>query len=109
MTDPIFLKTSDNNLGKKKMTLLKRNEPCSDKRGLNASRRCRIQPAWVAQCLTGGCEFDAWLRQTFFSAYFCLSCVLKHVRKVVDGFGKKVVLVLVCESQETRVSLTVTI
>ena len=43
----------------------------------------------------GGCEFDPQFRQTFFTAYFCLSSLQKHVRKVVCGFGKKVVLVLV--------------
>ena len=51
----------------------------------------------------GGWEFDTRLRQTFFLAYFCLSLLQKHVRKVVGGFGKKVVLVLVWESQETHV------
>ena len=35
------------------------------------------------------------LRRTFFPAYFRLSPLLKHVRKVVGGLGKKVVLVLV--------------
>ena len=40
-------------------------------------------------------EFDTWLRRTFFPAHFHLSPLLKHVRKVVGGFGKKVVLVLV--------------
>ena len=36
-----------------------------------------------------------WLRRNFFTAYFHLSPLLKHVRKVVSGFGKKFVLVLV--------------
>ena len=49
----------------------------------------------------GGCEFDTQLRQTFFPAYFCHS-PLKHVRKVVGTFGKKVVLVLVRECQENH-------
>ena len=35
------------------------------------------------------CEFDPWLRQSFFPAYFHLSPLLKHVRKVVGSFGKK--------------------
>ena len=35
-------------------------------------------------------------------AYFSLSPLQKHVRKVVGGFRKKVVLVLVWESQETH-------
>ena len=46
-------------------------------------------------------EFDPRLRQTFFPAYFRLSPLQKHVKKVVGGFGKKFVLVLVWESQET--------
>ena len=37
----------------------------------------------------GGCEFDPRLRWTFFPAYFHLSPLQKHVRKVVGGFGKK--------------------
>ena len=41
-----------------------------------------------------GCEFDPRLRRTFFPAYFRLSPLLKHVRKVVGGIGKRVVLVL---------------
>ena len=36
----------------------------------------------------GGGEFDPRLRRTFFPAYFCLSPLQKHVRKVVDDFGK---------------------
>ena len=41
----------------------------------------------------GGCEFETRLRRTFFPTYFRLSPLLKlkHVRKVVGGFGKKVV------------------
>ena len=50
----------------------------------------------------GGCEFGARLRPSFFPAYFRLS-PLKHVRKVVGRFRKKVVLLLVWESQETHV------
>ena len=56
----------------------------------------------ISDSRPGGCEFDNRLKQTFFVAYFRLS-PLKHVRKVVDGFGKKVVQVLVGESQETHV------
>ena len=51
----------------------------------------------------GDCEFDILLRQNFFPTYFLLSLLLKHVRKVVGGYGKKFVLVLVWESQETHV------
>ena len=36
-----------------------------------------------------GCEFDPRLTQLFFPAYFHLSPLQKHVRKVVGGFGKK--------------------
>ena len=36
------------------------------------------------------CEFDPRLRKTFFPAYFRLSPLPKHVRKVVGGFGKKI-------------------
>ena len=43
----------------------------------------------------GGCELDPRLRRTFFPAYFRLSPLQKHVRKVVGGFENKVVLVLV--------------
>ena len=50
----------------------------------------------VSDSSPGGCEFDPRLRRTFFPAYFRLSPLQKHVRKVVGGFGKKnVVLVLV--------------
>ena len=37
----------------------------------------------------GGCEFDPRLRQLFIPAYFRLSPLRKHVRKVVSGFGKR--------------------
>ena len=57
----------------------------------------------VSYSLPGGCEFETQLRRTFFPAYFRLLPLLKHVKKVVDGFGKKAVLVLVLESQETHV------
>ena len=33
--------------------------------------------------------FDPRLGRLFFPAYFCLSPLQKHVRKVVGGFGKK--------------------
>ena len=49
----------------------------------------------------GGCAFDNQLRRNFFPTYFRLLPLLKHVRKVDSGFGKKFVLVLVWESQET--------
>ena len=50
----------------------------------------------------GGCEFDTRLRQIFFPAYLRPS-PLKHARKVLGGFRKEVVFVLVSESQETHV------
>ena len=59
----------------------------------------------VSDSWPSGCEFETRLRRTFFPAYFYLSPLLKHVRKVVGGFGKKVVLVLVWESQETHLRL----
>ena len=37
----------------------------------------------------GGCEFHTWLRKIFFPAYFRFSPLLKHVEKVVGGFGRK--------------------
>ena len=43
----------------------------------------------VADSRPGGCEFDSPLRRLFFPAYFRLSPLQKHVRKVVGGFGKK--------------------
>ena len=39
--------------------------------------------------MTGWFEFDPRLRQLFFQAYFDLSPLQKHVRKVIGGFGKK--------------------
>ena len=50
----------------------------------------------------GGYEFDPWLRRLFFPAYFRLSPMQKHVRKVVVALERKVELVLVWESQETH-------
>ena len=52
------------------------------------------KPAWVGQwlaCRTHDltCEFDPRLRRLFFPAYFCLSPLQKHERKVVSGIGKK--------------------
>ena len=50
---------------------------------------------WLVNTDPSGCEFDTRLRQILFPAYFFLF-PLKHVRKVVGGFGKKpVVLALV--------------
>ena len=43
----------------------------------------------VSDSWPGGCEFDPRLRRLFFPAYFRLSPLQKHVRKVVGGFGKK--------------------
>ena len=42
-----------------------------------------------------GCEFETRFRRNFFPAYFRPSPLLQHVRKVVGGFGKKVMLVMV--------------
>ena len=38
----------------------------------------------------GGCEFKIRLRRNVFPAYFRLSPLLKHVRKVVDGLWKEI-------------------
>ena len=57
----------------------------------------------VSDSWPGSGEFDPQLMRSFFPAYFLLLPFQKHERKVVDGFGKKVVLVLVWESQETHV------
>ena len=49
-------------------------------------------PGWlsgVSDSGPGGCEFDPRLRRTFFPAYFRISPLQKHERKVVSGFGKK--------------------
>ena len=50
-------------------------------------------PGWLSGehvgLMTGGCEFDSRLRRTFFPAYFRLSPLQKHVRKVVCGFEQK--------------------
>ena len=43
----------------------------------------------VSDSWPGGCEFETRLRRTFFRAHFLFSPLLKHVRKVVGGFGKK--------------------
>ena len=43
----------------------------------------------VSDWWPGSWEFDPRLRRLFFSAYFHLSPLQKHVRKVVGGFGKK--------------------
>ena len=37
----------------------------------------------------GGCEFDSRFRQTSFPAFFHLSPLQKHVRKVIGGFEKE--------------------
>ena len=70
-------------------------------------QKCSSPPGWlsvvcVSDSWPGGYELDTWMKQSFFLAYFRLS-PLKHVRKVVGSFGKKVVLVLVWESHETHV------
>ena len=43
----------------------------------------------VSDSYPGGCEFDPRSRRAFFPAYFRLSPLQKHARKVVRGFGKK--------------------
>ena len=74
---------------------------------VNPNKRC---PAWVvnvSDSCPGGCEFDTRLSRTFFPAYFCLSPLLKHVRKVLGGFGKKsCVSTGVRKPRNTCVSLT---
>ena len=53
---------------------------------------------------------QSWLRRLFFSAYFTLSPLQKHVRKVVGGFGKKsCVSTGVRKSGNTYASLTTVI
>ena len=54
--------------------------------------RCRSNPLLPKS--NNGRKFETRSRRTFFPAYFCLSPLLKHVKTVVGGFGKKVVLVL---------------
>ena len=56
---------------------------------LNYSPRPGGSVVSVSDSRPGGCEFDPRLRRTFFPAYFRLSRLLKHARKVVGGFGKK--------------------
>ena len=50
-------------------------------------------PPWwlrgVSNSLPGVCVFDPWLRGTFSPAYFFLSPLQRHVRKVVGGFEKE--------------------
>ena len=61
----------------------------------------------VSDSWPGGCEFDPRLRQLFFPAYFRLSTLQKHVRKVVGGFGKKSsVSTAVRKPENTYASLT---
>ena len=43
----------------------------------------------VSDSWPGGCEFETRTRYIFFPAYFRLSPLLKHVRKVVGGFERK--------------------
>ena len=65
----------------------------------------RLEPSWLvsmSDSWPGGCELDTLLRPTFFP-YSCLSPQLKHVKKIVCGFGKKLVLVLVWEGQKMPV------
>ena len=46
------------------------------------------------------------MRQTFFLAYFRLSPLLKHVRKVVGGFGKKRLCQYCCEKARKHMCVT---
>ena len=41
--------------------------------------------------VAGDCEFENWLRRNFFPAYFRISPLLEHVRKVVGDFERKFV------------------
>ena len=59
------------------------NQQCSRKYEIIAFQTV-APPGWLS-----GCEFNPRLRRLFFAAYFRLSALQKHVRKVVDGFGKK--------------------
>ena len=43
----------------------------------------------VSDSRPGGCEFEPRLRRLLFPAYFRLSPLQEHVRKVVGGFGRK--------------------
>ena len=52
--------------------------------------------------MTGGCEFHTRFRWTSFPAYFHLSLLLKHLRKVVGVIEKKVVLVLLWKNMDTH-------
>ena len=52
----------------------------------------------VSDSWPSGCEFETLLRRNIIPAFFRLSHLLKYVRKVVGGFGKKFVLELVWES-----------
>ena len=75
-------------------------------------RVCQYIPRWITRLggsvkglsdsWPGSCEYDTQSKQTSFPTYFRLS-PLKHVRKVVGGFEKKVVLVLQWESQKRHV------
>ena len=51
---------------------------------------------WWKRYLTkyGRCEFETQLSQTFLTAYFRRSPLLKQVKNAVGGFGKKVVSAL---------------
>ena len=49
--------------------------------GLLSGERVGLMTWWL--------QVDPRLRQLFFPAYFRLSPLQKHVRKVVSGFGKK--------------------
>ena len=59
----------------------------------------------VSDSWPGGCEFDPRLRRLFFPAYFRLSPLQKHVRKVVSGFGKKS-CVSMCEKARKHICVT---
>ena len=50
----------------------------------------------------GGCEFHTRFKRTSFPAYFHISPLLKHLRKVVGVAEMKVVLVLLWENMDTH-------
>ena len=78
------------------------------KRGLNSlPLNPEAPPGWLKGEHVGLMTWWLWVRSpvkaNILSSLFLHSPLQKHVRKVVGGFGKKAVLVLVWESQETHV------
>ena len=60
------------------------------KKKLDSSIQSVEKCSKINQWWPGGCEFQTRLRGTCFPAYFRLSPVLTHVRKVVGDFEKEV-------------------